>query len=182
MFRFKDSLERCFWAIIAFDGFGSNSLFLDEFDGGTEEVEEETPFRAIEIVHERDNGWIVEPDVTEPLTDVGPVFLFDVSIIVTVIRARTGKLDRRVPAEEVFDEMMVDELAAVVAIEAEKREWDGVFDILDLEEDAFFAFAPDGALFGPAGGDIDEVGCIDEHTGERVAAMGNGVGFKESRL
>lgn len=42
------------------------------------------------------------------------------------------------------------------------------------------AFSPDGSLFGPGGGDIDEVEGIGEGAGEGVAAVGDGVGFEEA--
>jgi hypothetical protein len=35
-------------------------------------------------------------------------------------------------------------------------------------------------LFGPAGGDIDKIDGIDEHSGEGITAMGYRVCFEES--
>jgi len=37
-------------------------------------------------------------------------------------------------------------------------------------------------LFGPAGGDIDAVDGIGEHTAEGFSAMGDGIGFEEAGL
>jgi hypothetical protein len=48
-------------------------------------------------------------------------------------------------------------------------------------EDIGFSFTPDSSLFGPAGGDIDEVDGIGEHAGEGIAAVGDGIGFQEAR-
>ena len=42
-----------------FDGFRADAFFFNEFDRGQKEVVEETPFVAVEIVHERDNFGIV---------------------------------------------------------------------------------------------------------------------------
>ena len=39
---------------------------------------------------------------------------------------------------------------------------------------------PDRALFGPAGGDINEIKRIHEHTGDGIAAMSDSIGLKES--
>jgi len=50
-----------------------------------------------------------------------------------------------------------------------------------LFQDSSFAFAPYGSLFGPAGGDIDTVDSIGKHSGEGFSAMGDGIGFEESR-
>jgi hypothetical protein len=54
------------------------------------------------------------------------------------------------------------------------------FDIFDLFQDVSFSFTPNGALFGPAGGDIDAVKGIGEGAGERFPAMGDGIGFEET--
>ena len=37
-----------------FDGFGSDTFFINEFYGGAEEVVEESPFLCIEFVEEGD--------------------------------------------------------------------------------------------------------------------------------
>ena len=47
-------------------------------------------------------------------------------------------------------------------------------------KDIGFSFSPYGSLFGPAGGDIDEVDSIGEHTGEGIAAVSHGIGFEET--
>ena len=75
---------------------------------------------------------------------------------------------------------MIEELGAIVAIEAEQGEGERFFDMFDLFQDVGFSFSPDGSLFGPAGGDIDAVNGIGEHAGEGFAAMGDGVGFEET--
>ena len=68
-------------------------------------------------------------------------------------------------------EVIVEELASVIAIEAEYGEREGFFDVFDLFQDARFAPSPYGALFGPAGSDIYEIDGIGEHTGEGIATM-----------
>ena len=45
-------LVRCFRGIITPDGFGSNSFFSQEFDGGQEEVLKPAPFLGIEVVEQ----------------------------------------------------------------------------------------------------------------------------------
>ena len=78
--------------------------------------------------------------------------------------------------------MIVEKLAAVIAIEAKQGEGQSLFDLFDLFEGVRFSFAPDGPLFGPAGGNIDAINGIGEHTGEGIAAMGDSVGFEEAGL
>ncbi len=123
---------------------------------------------------------VVEAVIAEPLADVGPVFLFDVGVVLFVVGAAAGELDGRFSLGEVAIEVVVKEFGAVVAVEAEERERERGFDVMDLLEDAGFAFAPYGALFGPAGGDIDGVDGVSEHAGEGITAVGDGIGFEEA--
>ena len=60
--------------------------------------------------------------VTEPLADMGPVFLFDMSVVVFVVGSRARKLDRVFPLCEMFEEVIIKELATIVAIKAEQGE------------------------------------------------------------
>src|SRR4030065_239831 len=78
------------------------------------------------------------------------------------------------------DKMIVEELASIVAIEAEDGEREGFFDVFDLFQYYCFTFAPYGPLFGPAGGDIDEIDGIGVHIESGVAAMSDRIGFRGS--
>jgi len=110
---------------------------------------------------------------------MGPVFLFDVSVVVFVVGSGASKLDGVFSLCKMPQEMIIEELAAIVAIEAEQGEGQRFFDLLNLFQDIGFPFSPDGSLFRPAGGDVHAVNGIGEHTGEGLAAMGDGVGFEE---
>ena len=112
---------------------------------------------------------------------MGPVFLFDMGVVIFMIGPASGELDGLFSLGEVFQEGSVEELTAVVAIEAEEREREGFFDVFDLLKGAGFAGSPDGALFSPSGGNVDEVDGICVHTGGGGAAMGDGIGFEEAR-
>jgi hypothetical protein len=76
--------------------------------------------------------------------------------------------------------VIIEELPSVVTVKAEQGEGQGLFDLFDLIEGIGFPFAPDGALFGPAGGNIDTVEGIGEHAREGVSAVGDGVGFEKA--
>ena len=76
--------------------------------------------------------------------------------------------------------MIIEKLAAIVAVEAKQGEGQSLFDLFDLFEGVGFSFAPDSPLFGPAGGHIDAINGIGEHPGEGIAAMGDGVGFEKA--
>ena len=112
---------------------------------------------------------------------MGPVFLFYVGIIVFVIGSAAGESYRMFSLGKVSEEVVLKELRSVVAIEAEKGEGQQGFDVFDLFEDAMFSLAPYRSLFRPAGGDIDAVKSIDKHSGKGFSAMGDGIGFEESR-
>ena len=46
----EDPLKRGFRGIVVFDGFGADSFFVEEFDGGGVEVKKESPFLGVEVV------------------------------------------------------------------------------------------------------------------------------------
>lgn len=60
--------------------------------------------------------------VAEPLTDVGPVFLFDVSVVIFVVGSGASELYGALSLSEMFQEVIIEEFAAIVAIEAEQGE------------------------------------------------------------
>jgi len=62
------------------------------------------------------------PVVAEPLADVGPVFLFYVSVIIFVIGTASGEVDRLFPLGKVSEEMVIEELRSVITIEAKQGE------------------------------------------------------------
>ena len=112
---------------------------------------------------------------------MGPVFLFDVSIVVFMIGSASGELDGLFSFGKVSLEVIVEELASIVTIESKDRKREGVFDLLDLFQDTCFTFSPYGTLFGPAGGDIDEIDSVDIHTSCGIAAMRNSISFQKAR-
>ncbi len=48
--RIDNSLVRGFGGVVVFKGFGADSFFGEEFSRGAEEVVEEAPFVAVEVV------------------------------------------------------------------------------------------------------------------------------------
>ncbi len=95
---------------------------------------------------------------------MGPVFLFDVGVIVFVVGSATGKLDGAFSFGEMSEEVMVEEFGSVIAVETEQGEGKRLFDLFDLFKDSCFSLSPDGPLFTPARGDIDAINRIGEHT------------------
>ena len=57
--------------------------------------------------------------VAEPLANVGPVFLFDVGVIIFVIGTASGELDGLFSLGQMFEEVGIEELGSVVTVEAQ---------------------------------------------------------------
>jgi hypothetical protein len=70
--------------------------------------------------------------VTEPLADVGPVFLFYVSVIIFVVGSASGELDGLFSLGKMSEEVVIEELGSVVAVETQQGERQGGFNIFDL--------------------------------------------------
>ena len=113
---------------------------------------------------------------------MSPVFLFDMGVVIFVIGSAPGEANGLFSVGEVSDEVVVEELTAIIAIKAEDGEREGFFDVFDLLQDSCFTFAPHGALFCPSGGDIGEIHGIGVHAFCGIAAMSDHIGFEESRM
>jgi hypothetical protein len=59
MRRFEDSLVGGFGRVMVFEGFRANPFFGEKFHGRAEEVMQEPPLVAIEVIEERDNVGII---------------------------------------------------------------------------------------------------------------------------
>ncbi len=111
---------------------------------------------------------------------MSPVFLFHMGVVIFVVGPAASKLDRTVSLCKMFQEVMIQEFRAIIRIEAKQGERERCFDLFDLFEDGGFPFSPNGSLFRPAGSNVDTVNGVSEHSGEGLAAMGNGVGFEKA--
>lgn len=70
--------------------------------------------------------------VAEPLADMGPVFLFYVSVIIFVIGTASGKLDGLSSLGKMSEGAAIVELGSVVAIETNQGGRQECFNIFDL--------------------------------------------------
>jgi len=124
---------------------------------------------------------IIQAVVSDPLPYVRPVLLFDMGVVIFVAGSASCELDGLFSFGKVSQEVIVEELASVIAIEAEYWKREGFFDAFDLFQDPCFTFAPYGTLFGPSGGDIDEIDGIGIHSGGGISAMSDRIGFEKTR-
>ena len=178
---FHNPLVRGFGFVVAFAGFGADAFFFQQLHRGAEEVVEEPPLGAIQFVEQGHEARVVKAFVAEPLAEMGPVFLFDVGVVVFSVGTASGEQNGLGTFGEVAVQVMVQKLAAVIAVEAQDGKGEVLLDVLELLQDALFAAPPDGSLFGPAGGDIDAVEAVDELAGHGGAAVGDGVRLQEAR-
>jgi hypothetical protein len=155
-------------------------LFGQEFDGRAEEVVEEAPFLTVELVQESDGPGFIEAVIANPLAHMGPVFLFDMGVVIFAVRTAAGEVDGLGAVEEMTHEVVVEKLGAVVAVKPEEFEGERLFDVTELFQDIGFAAAPDSALFAPSGGNVDTVDGIGELASHGLPAVSDGIGFKEA--
>ena len=83
-----------------------------------------------------------------------PVLLLYVSIVILLIRSGTGKGNWLRALLEVANQMPIEELVAIIAIESEKLKWQVLFNLFGRRNDACGAFVPNGAITGPARANI----------------------------
>ena len=110
-----------------------------------------------------------------------PVFLFDVGIVVFVIGPAAGKAYGLLTMSEMAEQMIIEELTAIIGIKAQERKRKHFFDVFDLFQDAFFSFAPGSPLFSPSRGDIDEIDGVGKHALKGITTMSYCVGFQKTR-
>lgn len=77
---------------------------------------------------------------------------------------------------------MIEELGAVVTVEALEFKDEALLNILDLFENSGGAVVPGGPAFGPSGVDVGQGQTPDKITGQRVSTVGDGIGLHESGL
>jgi hypothetical protein len=75
-------------------GLGAHSVLGHKPHRRAEEVMKKLPFGGIEIIEERNNGRISESVIAQPLSDMSPVLLLHMGIIVLMVDPASGKLDR----------------------------------------------------------------------------------------
>ena len=85
---------------------------------------EEPPLGTVEIVEQRNETRIIQTFIAEPLADMGPVFLFNVGIVVFVVGSASGER-RAGRSGKMAKQMIVQELAAVIAVEAKEGKGKG---------------------------------------------------------
>lgn len=140
----------------------------------------EGPLAGIEVVDERKDGGVVDTVIAEQVPWVGPVFLFYMRVVVFFVRPRSGEKHGAVSVGEIADEMVVEELGAVVTVEGQQWKGQRALNVRHFFEDIGRSFVPHGTAFGPGSMDIGHDKAPGEIARKAVAAVSHGIGFHET--
>ena len=136
-----------------FDDFGSGAGFGDELLLRQQVVREEAvQFPDLVELGQFRRG--VVPQVANQFTDPGPILLLHVSAVILVARPGPGEGDLVFLAVPV--ELVVDELAAVIGIDADDGEGEHRSGVLDRFEDPLLGLVAHGPVHRPARGDVGD--------------------------
>lgn len=112
----RHPLKGGLWLVIAAFELGTDARLTDQLHGRQEEVLEGSQFVSVKIIHRLVGRKRVIAQVAEDFAYMGPVFLFDMGVVVFFVGTSSGELDFFLIAERF--EMIVDELRAVVGIDS----------------------------------------------------------------
>ena len=137
--------------------------FALQFHRGLEQILED-PKLIIELVGGLLGLCGVVAIPAHKLSDMGPVFLLDVGVVVFFVGSRAGELDSTASWALLTEskKVVVDELAAVVRVDPLERERKLVFDLGDRIQDTQSALTHDGLALYPAGSNVDTVQAMDK--------------------
>ena len=138
------------------------------------------PLRPIQIVDRRRQLRVFQAFPAQQRAHVRPVLLFDLGVVILVIRPGAGEGDRRFAPGEIVQPRIVEELRTVVAVKACAGEGGLPFQVGDLFLDARRAFVPDGPQLGPTAENVRQDEAPDKIPGQRAAAVRHRVGFDEN--
>jgi len=167
--RCQEALQGGLRSIIEALEAGADPDGLDQAHRGLKEVHPEAQLVAVEGVDgfQGLRGIVAVP--AQELAHMGPVLLLDVGIVVLLIGAAAGELDGG-GLLAVLDQMVVEELAAVIGVQGAQGERQNVANFLKSVENPGFSPSLDSPGLHPGGKDVGEVERVEE------LALGGGPG------
>jgi len=158
---------------------GADPDGLDQAHRGLKEVHPEAQLVAVEVVHGLQGlrGIVAVP--AQELAHMGPVLLLNVGIVVLLVGPAAGELDLGLSA--VFEQMVVEEFAAVIGVQSAQGEGQGLADLLEGLQNAGFASSLHGPGFHPAGEDVGEVEGVKKLALGGRPGMGHQIHFHRAR-
>ena len=79
----------------------------------------QSPFLRIKLIEKRHDLGDIETVISQPLSDMGPVFLFYMCIVIFMICPAAGKLDPLSSFGKMPEKVIIEELSAVITVEPE---------------------------------------------------------------
>jgi len=164
-----EPIERGARLIVAANLARSLAFGPDELDRRLEQVHVEPQLVSIEIVHRLGGFRRLIAVPADELADVGPVLLLDMGVVVLLVRPTPGEAD--LPRVAVAEEMMVDELAAVVGVDIEDLEGQDLAHLREGLDDPALALPQDGPGLDPGRSDVGQVERVGEEPLAAAAAV-----------
>src|SRR5881296_2146026 len=137
--------------IVAFANLTADALLTEELADRAEEVELQTE-QTVEALQHGEGRARAVPVVADQAADDQAVALFDPGLIVLAVRPAAREADVSTPAPG--EQVLVEELAAVIAVPFAEREREARADVLDAAVDPVRVQAPDGLQLRPRRGHI----------------------------
>ncbi len=167
----QDPLVGRLRSIIAPPDLAVNCLLLAQTQDWLEEVLPQ-PQLGVQGAHPEERDLRVVAAIADVLADHRPVALLDVGLVVLAIGPRAGEEDRDWAAVlAVLKEMVIDERAVVVRVQAPEQEGQPLLDGLDSSQGGSFASIGERFALVPTGRKIDHVRGVDELAIRRRATM-----------
>lgn len=137
--------------------------FASQFHRGLEQILED-PKLIIELVGSLLGLCGVVAIPAHKLSDMGPVFLLDVRVIILFVGTRAGELNGTASWALLTEgkKVVVDELTAVVRVDPLEGERKLVFDLGERIQDTQGALTHDGLALYPAGSNVDAVQAMNK--------------------
>src|SRR6266851_6552141 len=156
---------------------GAVAVLAHELLHGLEEVDVQAG-EAIDAGELGIGGFGGEAIIADELADDGAVLLFDMGAVVLLPGATAGEGDAALAA--VIVQALVDELAAVVAVESEQRHGQALAHAMHAPAHPLVPLAPDGLELDPGGGDVDGAEGAEVEALRAGPAMRDEIDFEKS--
>jgi hypothetical protein len=158
---------------------GADPFLVQQLHGGKKDVLKDSEITLAQGVDGVEGCQRVIAHVAEELANVSPVLLLHGGVVVLLVGATSRELDAMLPG--VLQELVVDELLAVVRVDPPESEREVQPDVLQDCADRRQGLAEDRAGLDPGGVDVRDVQRMEELAVRPVAAMGHQVDLCKPR-
>ena len=163
--------------VVATGEVAAHADLLLELHHGLEEVAERPQMR-VEVGQQCQLAGTVVAPVADRAAHDGVVLLFDEAVVVFLVGTAPGEGDRLALA--VADELEVDELRAIIAVQPEQGEREPAADLLQGGKDMALGLVGHHRHLGPAGGHIGQGEREGVLAKGRAAVVGHQIDFTEA--